>query len=87
MNLARLWASKTAKTVLVAAVALGAVTALRAVDPVQIAQLREHLWPLIESGAVKPIVGRTVLMSNAADAHRRLEAGDVFGKVLIKRER
>ncbi|GAB2828977.1 NAD(P)H-quinone oxidoreductase [Lentzea nigeriaca] len=52
-----------------------------------VAQVREHLWPLIESGAVKPIVGRTVPMSDAAEAHRLLEASDVFGKVLLKRER
>jgi NADPH:quinone reductase-like Zn-dependent oxidoreductase len=52
-----------------------------------VAQVREHLWPLIESGAVKPIVGEVVPMSNAAQAHRLLDEGDVFGKVLLKRER
>ncbi|MFC3899119.1 NAD(P)H-quinone oxidoreductase [Lentzea rhizosphaerae] len=52
-----------------------------------VAQVREHLWPLVESGAVKPIVGQVVPMSNAAEAHRLLEASDVFGKVLLKRER
>ncbi|MGZ3141401.1 NAD(P)H-quinone oxidoreductase [Lentzea chajnantorensis] len=52
-----------------------------------VAQVREHLWPLVESGAVKPIVGRVVPMSNAAEAHRLLDEGDVFGKVVLKRER
>ncbi|MFD9705835.1 NAD(P)H-quinone oxidoreductase [Lentzea sp. NPDC059081] len=52
-----------------------------------VAQVREHLWPLVDSGAVKPIVGRVVPMSDAAEAHRLLEASDVFGKVLLKRER
>ncbi|GHH49204.1 NAD(P)H quinone oxidoreductase [Lentzea cavernae] len=52
-----------------------------------VAQVREHLWPLIESGAVKPIVGQVVPMSNAAEAHRLLDGGDVFGKVVLKRER
>ncbi|MCP2244656.1 NAD(P)H-quinone oxidoreductase [Lentzea aerocolonigenes] len=51
-----------------------------------VAQVREHLWPLVESGAVKPIVGQVVPMSNAAEAHRLLEASDVFGKVLLRRE-
>ena len=51
-----------------------------------VAQVREHLWPLIESGAVKPIVGQVVPMSNAAEAHRLLDEGDIFGKVLLKRE-
>ncbi|GGM99713.1 NAD(P)H quinone oxidoreductase [Lentzea pudingi] len=52
-----------------------------------VAQVREHLWPLIESGAVKPIVGQVVPMSDAAQAHRLLEASDVFGKVLLRRDR
>ncbi|MEU7480073.1 NAD(P)H-quinone oxidoreductase [Lentzea sp. NPDC042327] len=52
-----------------------------------VAQVREHLWPLVESGAVKPIVGRVVPMPNAAEAHRLLDEGDVFGKVVLKRER
>jgi putative PIG3 family NAD(P)H quinone oxidoreductase len=51
-----------------------------------VAQVREHLWPLVESGAVKPIVGQVVPMSNAAEAHRLLVASDVFGKVLLRRE-
>lgn len=50
-----------------------------------VAQVREHLWPLIESGAVKPIVGKVVPMENAAEAHRLLEEGDIFGKVLLSR--
>lgn len=52
-----------------------------------VAQVREHLWPLIESGAVKPVVGETVPLSNAAEAHRLLDESDVFGKVLLRRER
>lgn len=52
-----------------------------------VAQVREHLWPLVESGAVKPVVGRVVPMSDAAEAHRLLEASDVFGKVLLRRDR
>ncbi|MFD4641665.1 NAD(P)H-quinone oxidoreductase [Lentzea sp. NPDC058436] len=52
-----------------------------------VAQVREHLWPLVESGAVKPVVGQVVPMSDAAEAHRLLDSGDVFGKVLLRRER
>ncbi|GAA3439630.1 NAD(P)H-quinone oxidoreductase [Kutzneria kofuensis] len=48
-----------------------------------IADVRERLWPLVESGAVKPIIGRTLPMSQAAEAHRALEASDVFGKVVL----
>ena len=52
-----------------------------------VAQVREHLWPLVESGAVKPVVGQVVPMRDAAEAHRLLESSTVFGKVLLKRER
>ncbi|MFO7193713.1 NAD(P)H-quinone oxidoreductase [Thermocrispum sp.] len=48
-----------------------------------VAAVREHLWPLIEKGAVRPVIGQTVPMSNAAEAHRALEGGQVFGKVLL----
>jgi putative PIG3 family NAD(P)H quinone oxidoreductase len=48
-----------------------------------IAAVREHLWPLIEQGAVRPIIGRRVPMSNAAEAHRALEDSQVFGKLLL----
>ena len=48
-----------------------------------VADVRARLWPLIESGAVKPIIGSVVPMAQAADAHRALEASDVFGKVVL----
>ncbi|SEP63482.1 putative NAD(P)H quinone oxidoreductase, PIG3 family [Lentzea xinjiangensis] len=52
-----------------------------------VAQVREHLWPLVGSGAVRPVVGEVVPMADAARAHRLLDEGDVFGKVLLRRER
>lgn len=48
-----------------------------------VAAVREHVWPLIESGQVKPIVHRTFPLAQAADAHRELEAGTNIGKVLL----
>ena len=48
-----------------------------------IADVRERLWPLVEAGKVQPIIGRTLPMSQAAEAHRALEASDVFGKVVL----
>ncbi|MEV7549278.1 NAD(P)H-quinone oxidoreductase [Amycolatopsis sp. NPDC089917] len=48
-----------------------------------VADVRERLWPLVEQGSVKPIVGQVVAMSEAASAHRALEEGTVFGKVLL----
>jgi putative PIG3 family NAD(P)H quinone oxidoreductase len=46
-------------------------------------ELVEKLWPLVDAGTVKPIVQDVLPMERAADAHRRLEEGDVFGKLLL----
>jgi putative PIG3 family NAD(P)H quinone oxidoreductase len=48
-----------------------------------VADVRERLWPLVADGRVKPIVGQVVPMAEAGTAHRVLEEGSVFGKVLL----
>jgi len=40
-------------------------------------------WPLIARGRIKPVVGATVPFTEAAAAHRMLEAGEVIGKVIL----
>lgn len=50
-----------------------------------VAAVREHVWPLITQGHVRPIVDRTVPMSDAAAAHRVLEESSHIGKVLLVR--
>lgn len=48
-----------------------------------VAEVRERLWPLVERGTVRPVVDRAYPMSQAGDAHRALEAGGIFGKILL----
>lgn len=48
-----------------------------------VAEVREHVWPLLESGAMVPVVDRVVPMRDAALAHRVVEAGEHVGKVLL----
>jgi putative PIG3 family NAD(P)H quinone oxidoreductase len=48
-----------------------------------VAAVREHVWPLIASGQVKPVLHRTFPLAQASDAHRELEAGTNIGKVLL----
>ena len=48
-----------------------------------VASVREHVWPLIASGAVRPVVDRLLPMDRAAEAHRVVEAGEHVGKVLL----
>jgi NADPH2:quinone reductase len=53
-------------------------------DKAAIAQnVREHVWPLIESGAFTPLIDRTYPLAQAAEAHRRMEAGEIIGKVVL----
>jgi NADPH:quinone reductase-like Zn-dependent oxidoreductase len=48
-----------------------------------VAGVREHVWPLVESGKVRPVVHRTFPLAQAPDAHRELEASTHFGKLLL----
>ncbi|MEV8020684.1 NAD(P)H-quinone oxidoreductase [Streptomyces sp. NPDC086554] len=50
-----------------------------------VAAVREHVWPLIGAGHVRPVVDRTVPMPEAAAAHRVLEESAHIGKVLLVR--
>ena len=45
--------------------------------------VREHVWPLVESGAVKPVVFKTFPLRDAASAHRLMESGDHIGKIVL----
>lgn len=50
-----------------------------------VAAVREHVWPLVGAGPVRAVVDRTFPMSDAAQAHRALEAGEHVGKILLLR--
>ncbi|MGB3483585.1 MAG: NAD(P)H-quinone oxidoreductase [Mycobacterium sp.] len=43
----------------------------------------DSVWPMIASGKVRPVIGATLPIERAAEAHRLLESGDVTGKVLL----
>jgi putative PIG3 family NAD(P)H quinone oxidoreductase len=45
--------------------------------------VREQVWPLVESGAIRPVIDRRLPMSEAAEAHRIVEASEHLGKVLL----
>lgn len=48
-----------------------------------VAAVREHVWPLVSAGHVRPVVDRELPMSDAAAAHRVLEESGNIGKVLL----
>ncbi|MEE6311070.1 NAD(P)H-quinone oxidoreductase [Plantactinospora veratri] len=64
-----------------------AATALRSRPAAEKAAIvrgvREEVWPLIESGSVRPVIYRRLPMSQAAEAHRVVESSDHVGKVLL----
>ena len=62
-------------------------TALRA-RPVDqkaaiVASVRERVWPLIESGLVRPMVHAYLPMTEAAEAHRIMDASTHLGKIVL----
>ncbi|MBD0734574.1 NAD(P)H-quinone oxidoreductase [Streptomyces sp. CBMA29] len=48
-----------------------------------VAAVREHVWPLIEAGTVRPVVDRTLPLRDAAEAHRVVDGSTHIGKVLL----
>jgi len=47
------------------------------------AAVAAEAWPLVESGAIVPVVDRVLPMRDAAEAHRVVEASSHVGKVLL----
>jgi putative PIG3 family NAD(P)H quinone oxidoreductase len=47
------------------------------------AALRREVWPLLQQGAVKPVVDRTFPLGEAAAAHRLLESSGHVGKIIL----
>jgi putative PIG3 family NAD(P)H quinone oxidoreductase len=48
-----------------------------------VASVREHVWPLVNSGALRAVVDRELPMADAAEAHRVIEASEHVGKVIL----
>ncbi|MFD6885806.1 NAD(P)H-quinone oxidoreductase [Streptomyces sp. NPDC059957] len=48
-----------------------------------VAAVREHVWPLLATGRVHPVVHATYPMSEAPEAHRVMESSTHVGKLLL----
>ena len=48
-----------------------------------VAAVREHVWPLVEAGRVRPIVHSQFPLAEAAEAHRQMESSSHIGKILL----
>ncbi|QGE29922.1 NAD(P)H-quinone oxidoreductase [Bordetella holmesii] len=45
--------------------------------------LRQRVWPLLEQGAIKPIIHATLPLEQAAKGHAMMEAGEQVGKIIL----
>ncbi len=45
--------------------------------------LKQRVWPLLESGKIKPIVHATFPLAQASDAHAMMDAGEQIGKIIL----
>lgn len=46
-------------------------------------ELEEKVWPLLEQGQCKPVIHATFPLTQAADAHRMMEASKHTGKIIL----
>jgi NADPH2:quinone reductase len=46
-------------------------------------ELRERVWPLIESGKIRPVIYKTFPLEAAAEAHALMESSAHVGKIML----
>ena len=46
--------------------------------------LQKNVWPMLESGAIRPIIHETFPLKQASEAHRLMESSAHIGKILLK---
>jgi NADPH2:quinone reductase len=46
--------------------------------------IARHVWPFVEEGRLKPVIDTVLPIAEAADAHRRMEAGEHVGKIVLE---
>jgi putative PIG3 family NAD(P)H quinone oxidoreductase len=49
-----------------------------------VSETHANVWPMIESGAVRPVIDRVLTLDDAAEAHRLVESSEHIGKVLLR---
>jgi len=48
------------------------------------ANLRQHVWPLLEAGKIKPVIYQVFPLEEAAQAHTLMESSQHVGKIMLK---
>lgn len=47
-------------------------------------KVRQHVWPLIEAGKIKPVIDRVFALEDVCAAHALMESGAHKGKIVLK---
>lgn len=45
--------------------------------------LQEQVWPLVATGAIRPVIHQSFPLAQAADAHRLMETSEHIGKIIL----
>jgi putative PIG3 family NAD(P)H quinone oxidoreductase len=49
-----------------------------------VAGTHHFVWPLLDAGAVRPVVDRVLSLDDAAEAHRLMDSSEHIGKILLR---
>lgn len=48
------------------------------------ASLKQHVWPLLEAGKIKPVIHAALPLREASAGHRMMEASEHIGKIMLR---
>jgi NADPH:quinone reductase-like Zn-dependent oxidoreductase len=49
-----------------------------------VAAVAATIWPLVDAGAIRPVIYRELPMTQAGEAHRIMTASDHTGKIVLR---